>query len=410
MTIALDRYKVASILQIVSMLTLVAVMPYYPSPAQRIIMASAVIFFLLDYAVNRRWMDWTWSRDKWLYVAMIAYYLLIPLWHIGSESTNWVLTYVLERQMPLAVCGLVGFAGFSRDFKLRYVAYVMIASAVIASLYIIWRADGFQFFSTHRAQVDTFAASRIAWVSDHMCFNLYLNVTLVFAFYLITDSREPSYTRIAATVASLWIFYILSISDGRVGFATGIVVFGIMLCTLIYRHGGWRYLIPVAALSVVAAGVLLTHHHRLSDENLEDEPRQYLWAAGVEVIKDSPIVGHGVCDSRELFMEHVRADRHLDHYRATLRATRNGDEMRAHPHSAYLESLADFGIIGLLLLLFILIYPVVVCPQSTRLLVLLVVGIFMIQLTFDKFLSPLLYSLAVIFLIQGAKRDTEPMP
>lgn len=404
MVISFNRYNLISYLQIFSLLLLVAIMPYYPSPAQRVVMGVAGFFFILDYVVNRRWIDWSWGRDKWLYIAMFAYYMLIPVWHLFSDTTNWVFVYVLERQMPFAICGLVGFAGLSKDFKLRYVAYVMLISAVVASLYVIWHAGGFQFFAIPRAeQVMTFARSRVAWVSDHMCFNLYLNVTLVFAFYTITNSSEKSYIRIAAVVASMWIFYILSISDGRVGFATGIALFGAMLCIVIFMKGGWKYLFPIAAVCIVVAVLMFSHHEGITSESLEREPRWHLWQAGVKVVKDSPIIGHGVCNTRELFMEYVREDRYLDSYRAHLRATRNGDETRAHLHNAYMESWADFGIIGPLLLLFILIYPVVVCPRYNRLFMLFVVGIFMVQLSFDKFLSPLLYCLAVIFLIQESR-------
>lgn len=395
--------KVIAYLQIFSLLLLVAVMPYYPGALQSITMGAAGFFFILDYVVNRRWADWTWGRDKWLYIAMIAYYLCIPLWHIGSESTNWVLGYALEQRLPFVVCGVVGFAGLSKDFELRYACYAMIAAALAASVYVIWNAGGLQFFSYPRElQVHMFSQSRIEEVRDHMIFNLYMNVTLVFAFYLITNKLEKPLIRAVATAASLWIFYVLSLSEGRVGFATGIALFGTMFCILIYTRRGWKYIVPtatvLAALFVIAAASLLYNHERLSSENLEREPRWDLWRIGTEVVRENPVVGYGVCDAREMFVGKVIADEHLEVYRQHVKSIRDGDMMRAHPHSTYLEAWAEFGILGLALVFFIFIYPLTMLPKANRLFVLFVVGIFMIQLVFDKFLIPLLYCLSIIFL------------
>lgn len=393
------RGQIVLFLQIVSLLLLIAMLLFRASAVQNIVMSVAGFFFLVEYVVNCRWTELVWTRDKWLYVAMIVYYLFIPLWNIGTDVHSQHLSFVMGERVPFVICGLVGLVGLNRNFKLEYVCYVMLASAVLTSLYIIYRSGGWSFFvSSLSEQSEMFMSARIKWVNSHMKFNIYLNVSLVFAFYLIVCGGIRPVLKGLIAVLCLWLFYILSLSEGRVGFATGVVLAMSMVLILVYRLGGLKYAVPVVVVCAAIGVFMIMQHDRLKADNLQREPRWELWRESRNMITEKPLVGYGVCDARDLLIRKITNNDVLSqYYLPRVKHLYNNNLYKIQPHNAFLEAWSEFGILGILLLLFIFVFPLGMKPRRNRIFIMLIVGVFVLQSMFDSFFSPLLYCLSIIF-------------
>lgn len=404
--------KLISYLQVGSLWVLLVVIPFRIGPFSRWAMIAAGMFFFIDYSANQRWRTWSWHRNKWLYVAMIAYYMFIPLWQLGSDTYNQQrFFYVLETHAPLLLGGIIGIIGFSEIVKLRHIAYVMLASCLFTSLYIIFRSYGPAFFAHWpNEQADMFMLARIHWVNSHMVYNLYLNVSLIFAIYLLRQKNVKRPVKICVITVCAWIFYLLCLTEGRIGLFTGLLIGATFLLTYTYSFG-LKWFITCVLIYVSAVTLIISQHKRFASDYMEHEPRLVIWHAAIEVIKEKPLTGHGVCGAKERLTEKalVGEGDFQDFYRPYI----NDKTIYRlpHPHNAFLQAWSDFGIIGLATLMFIFIFPLTMQPKKHRMYVLMTVGCFVIQSMTDLFftLQPLLYILVIIFFTTEQHcKPTEP--
>lgn len=401
MAVPLDARKLISYLQVLSLWVLIVALPFRMGPLQYWIMIAAVVLFVLEYVANQRWRTWHWERNKWLYVAMIAYYLLIPIWQLWSDCYDpRHFAYTLENGLPLLVGGAVGIIGFGERVKLRPVCYVFMAGCVLISLYIMaGTGDGLAFFTHPRQyQSDTFKLARQELVNSHMMYNLYLNVSLVFALYLLQQKDVKRWVRVLVAVACVWTFYLLCITEGRIGLFTALLIGASFLLAFTYRRGKVLFGVVTAAY-MAACVVLVSQHQRFGSDNVEHDPRWLIWEATIDIIKEKPLLGHGVCEAKEELTEKaVTGEGALQSFYAPRLNERNIHRL-PHPHNAFLQAWCCFGIIGLVIQLSIFTIPLVMRPKKNRLYILMIVGCFVIQSITDIFFTPqpLLYSLSIMF-------------
>lgn len=398
---AFNLLKLISYLQVGSLWILLVAVPFHVSTTfTRCAMITAGVFFLMDYIANRRWCTWSWSHDKWLYVAMIVYYIYIPLWQIGSDTYDARhFSYIMESHLSMLLGGLIGIMGFSERVKLRHIACVMLVSCLFSSFYIIFKSEGFAFF-THlpSEQAEIFTLSRIRWVNSHMIYNLFLNISLVFAFYLLREENLKLPIKICVTAACAWIFYLLCLTEGRIGLFTGLLLGASFLLIYTYRRG-LKWFLPVIAVYIFAGALIISQHERFESDMIEQEPRQFIWQATVDIINEKPIIGHGVCDAKKMLTEKslVGEGDLQDFYRPKI--TDRTIHKLPHPHNAFLQAWCNFGIIGLATILFIFIFPLTLQSGKNRIYIYMTVGCFMIQSMTDLFFTPqpLLYCLSIMF-------------
>lgn len=393
-----DFRQIISYLQVLSLWILVALLPFRMGVIPRWAMIVAGVLYFIDYGVNKRWIGWRWTKDKWLYVIMIVYYLCIFIWNIGSHTHTSRFSFVLEERLPFVLCGMIGIMGLNKDVKLKHICYVMIVSAVVTSLYIIYHCDGCFFLQSPMKQSLLFTQSRIQWVNSHMMYNLYLNTTLIFAFYLLTREKISRAIRVLVVLACLWFFYLLCLTEGRVGIITGLILGASFILIYSYKRG-LKWFVPILIGYAVLCTGIIAQHQRFTASKIEHEPRWMIWNANIDIIMEKPVIGHGVCDAKELLIEKaIVGDGELQRwYRNRINTVYNGNQNKIQPHNAFLEAWGEFGIVGLCLLFCIFLFPLTMHPKENRIYMLLIIGCFCIQSMFDSFFSPLLYSLAIIF-------------
>ncbi len=358
-------------------------------------MALGLVGYLVEYFINKRWKNWEWTTDKWLYIAAIALYLYAFIWQIWSPSFTPRFEVVIGDRIPLLLCGIIGLLGLSQNVKLKYVAYTFILTSVITSLIIIGRAGFISFFALPWAEKTiTFAIYRIATVNDHMGYNLYLNFSLVFSLYLLLNNTISKKIKIAVNIAALWLCFILYMSDGRVGQATSILLIVSISAILMIYYKKWI----VGILTCILFGLIgyhaISQNNRVSTEDIEHDPRVYLWQSAWTTVQESPIIGHGVCEARKSFNNYaIQYEELKNGYLANIPEEKL---YKKQPHNAYLEIWSEFGIIGLLTLLFLFAFPLLLLPAKNRIFTLLIIATCCIQLCFDTLFLVITYMLIIM--------------
>ncbi len=403
--------RLLAYMQVLTLWLLMASLPFRIMPFQRVIMVVAGVFFLLDYVVNRRWQGWCWGVNKCFWLILIVYYLFIPLWHLADEQLTPRLSFVLEERAPFLLCGIIGLAGLSKDVKLKPIVYVMLLSSFAVSWYVILRGIGFSYFlmPLHEQSI-AFTEARIQYVASHMQFNLYLNITLVFVFWLLTQNKLKRWEIVTVVGLSLWIFYLLCITEGRVGLGTSLLLIALFVAIFSFRFG-WKVYVPVLTAYICFAALVLMNNNRITSDCLEREPRWKIWKSDWQIISESPILGHGVCDAKEALIYKAKNDSCLSaFYVPHIQYMQKGNFQKVQPHNAFLEAWMEFGVLGLALLVVIFLYPLQMFPRKSRPYCLLVVVCFVIQSCFDSFFAPLLYCLCILLLTSRSAIFEESEP
>ena len=124
-----------------------------------------------------------------------------------------------------------------------------------------------------------------------------------------------------------------------------------------------------------------SYQRRMSEKSLETEPRLFLWESAIPVIKEKPIFGHGISNAQELF-DIARTKYETEDYRLTWLNSKHLD-----CHNQYLQTTMEFGIFGLLILLFLYIYPIFIVEKERRLFAILLIFLIAYQSVFDMFVT-----------------------
>ncbi len=398
--------KTIMYLQVLSMWLLVAAIPFRMGAGTRIIMGIAGLLFFVEYFTNKRWKEWKWNRNKWFYIAIVAYYLFIPIWQLFSDTLSPAYHIALERRLAFLICGIIGLLGLSKQVKLHHICTIFLLTAVGTALYIIWKAGGTTFFAYDWGrQSFLFMQTRIALVNSHMVYNMYLNFSLIAAFYLISLFRRKPWQLTLTILAAIWVFYVLCLTEGRVGLLTSfLLVFSFIIISV--AKYSWK-LVPILLLVFAGiAGWVMMNNQRMKVDFITQDPREMIWKAGWKNTQVSPIVGQGVSDAKESFVEIVHQDKKLyNWWMPFVKEKKHGDWHQIHTHNAFLQAWAEFGLIGLLTLLFIFIYPLTMLPKKHQIYLFMIVGCVGIQCLFDIFLSPILYCLAIMFFTETTSKS-----
>lgn len=96
--------------------------------------------------------------------------------------------------------------------------------------------------------------------------------------------------------------------------------------------------------------------------------RLLIWASALELIKKKPVIGYGLVQSKEELIKKYQE-----------KGFQIGVKERYNVHNQYLESMLSAGIVGLLLFVGLLFYPLRAACKERKLLLLLVVLHYMLQ-------------------------------
>ncbi|HOH71459.1 MAG TPA: O-antigen ligase family protein [Paludibacteraceae bacterium] len=345
---------------------------------------SLYLFFItwvIEFFVEKRWTNWRCDKTTIYFIVLISFFLLSLLY--APFDTTKYFKNLLEKRYALLGFGIVGLFGLNKKYKLSYFLNTIIITAIVAIVFLISKIGWSTFFLSPNRDV-LLTQTRIAYISAHMGFNLYLNFALVGIWYICTHkwNQMATWKHYAYGFALIVIFGILSLSEGRSGFVASIL----LICSFTVFEI-WKRRKILGLLIILLAPIALyeasAHHSRMSEEMLRNEPRLALWHSAVDLITKKPLTGYGMSRAQEMY-DTVNYKYCSPEY--TEYVTSN-QPMFTDSHNQYIQTALEFGIIGLILLLFIYGAPIFICKKGRRAFAFFICALCAYQSLFDMFIT-----------------------
>lgn len=339
-----------------------------------------------DIFINRRYNS-KWDKTKISFAIMILFYLCMWIWHIFDECNSSSFFHSADTRLPFLLFGLMGInTNINPNIKLKHVAYTMLATSLIVL--------GFLFFCNYSAIVNIKSIEELRLLipiirfktlhATHIEFNLYLNCTMAMCFVAIFETKKHA-TKIALVIGIIILYLSLILNEGRAGFAIANILFLVFYCITIHRYFP-KFLIPSLIIGIIIIVTFANGHHRLQIDEIERDPRNAIWNISANIIKEKPIFGHGVCSSREKFIEQCTTNNALDEFWTFWDSQHpNYNKKRFHCHNVFIESTIEFGLVGLILSLLIFLLPIILTKNKRQIYMSLFILIFGVQAMFESF-------------------------
>jgi len=356
------------------------------------------ISFFIEIFLDRKWLKFKLDKGKIYFLVLLLFFLLIFIYHPFEDSNKYFLR-LLELRLALFGFAVVGFFGPNKLYKLEYIANAFIVSSVFAILFLIFGAVGIKEFIVNPNRAELFSQMRILYINSHLVFNVYLNIALVFCWYYLFKVKNLKYEKVKFPFyifAVILIIYILVISEGRMGILTcismSLLIIGVRL---------WKlkriYVYFLILLAPFAMWILINSHKRMSPSELQADPHTIFWNAAIDVVEIQPVIGFGASRAQEEF--NTALGKLL-----TPEYIVNSKEIKVfNCQNQFLHTYMEFGIIGLILLIYLITKPLVLAENGRKFLSFLLMFIIAAQfnteivLTFQGF--PVIFGLLTLMII-----------
>ena len=196
---------------------------------------------------------------------------------------------------------------------------------------------------------------------DHIKYSIYLAFSIVIAMLFLIEKRFTNkYGKLFLLFGGIYLFVFLHLLAVRSGLAIFYLVGFILLLryAIILRKPILYLLVVLLAITPFLAYKTIPtlkkkveymiYDYRMYQKgegnNLSDSERLYSYEVGLEIFKESPILGSGIGDLRKLCEEKYKSKFQMD--------------ISKYPHNQFLFILAGSGILGLLLFLIGMCYPI----------------------------------------------------
>jgi hypothetical protein len=241
---------------------------------------------------------------------------------------------------------------------------------------------------------------RILYINSHLVFNVYLNISIVFCWYFIFQVKNLSNKKwkISFYIFSIILMlYFLVISEGRMGIIT-------CLCLLFFiiAYKLWKvhklYVLIFILFAPFVAWLLLSNHKRSTPSEIKKDAHYYIWYAALDVIKDQPIVGYGASRAQEVF------DVSMDKFETTRAYKVAWKENKIlHCQNQFFQTYMEFGIIGMILLIYLICAPLFIATDKRRALAISLMFIIVAQFTTEIVLTfqgfPVIFGILTLIML-----------
>ena len=339
------------------------------------------ISYLIEFFTDKKWKTLKFSNKAYWCIAVFVFYILAYIYK-PFESTSNYFSIVINNRSSLLVSVFVVLFGVNNLFKMTYFLNTFILTSILAILYLALYRVGVSDLINNESRFDLFNSARIQWINSHTIFNYYLNISIVFIWYILTFSwnKIKGWQRFFYLTATALIFFSITISEGRSGFLTGIILFVGYIIFYFFKRNK-KVGILIALLTPLFVVGLASQKERFSNQALQNEPRLILWKTAFDIVKTAPILGHGISDPQNKFMESLSTNQSKEF----IVANQNNKILDAH--NQYLQTLMEFGITGLILLVFIYIFPILLVEKKLKIVTIYLIATILFQSFFDVFFT-----------------------
>jgi O-antigen ligase len=369
--------KGINIFNLVSILFLVFVLVIRNYKLQEVAYFMFFISYAIEIITDKKWKTVKLSR-KTTYFLMFLVFFLLAFAYYPFESSNHYFKLLIEKRYPLLGFSIVGIFGVNKFYQLKYFTNTLVFTSLAVIFLIFSKINIRDFFD----DPNIFNLARNEIINTHMLVNFYLNSTILGVWYFLSNHWKTTniFYKLFLIASVLLFIFILAISEGRTGFLAGIFVSITILFIELWKKKK-KYGIIFLIIIPWAAALLISTHNRMDAEDIKSEPRYFLWAAGWHVIKDNSVLGQGMSTAQVKY-DAAREIYQTEDYKQSWIKSKHLDS-----HNQYLQTWMEFGIIGLVLLIYIYFTPLFIISQKRLLLLVLFIILLSVQSFFDMFIT-----------------------
>ena len=376
----------------------------YTFPIQKWIIAFFFISYIIEFFVQKKWKGIQINKTRIFYL-IVASFILLAFMYFPFEKTHIYFWWLMQKRLALFGFAGVGFFGVNNKYKLSYFLNTFIIFSIVSIFYILFIRVGFMEFISNPQRFEVFNLSRNNYVNMHRVFNLYLNISLISIWFILSNSWQKVvlWKRCLYFSASAVILFTLLISEGRSGFLAAISLLLIIVFNEIRKKKKIVGII-LSIIVIMTTLVVAINHQGVSEKKFETDNRWFLWQSASSVIKENPIWGHGISDAQVHF-DAARKLYQTEEYRLFFINSKVLDS-----HNQFLQTTMEFGIFGLLILMFIYFFPSIIADKERRLFSVMLMFLCFLQSMFDPFINGPFASIfgLLLVLILTVNNDLSP--
>ena len=298
-------------------------------------------------------------RTSKIFWVLISLFLLHLLGLLYTSNFEYAIKD-LKIKLPIFFLPIVFITSPSLTItEFRSILKALLITALLSSIY------GMYYYLRY-FQVTFFELREMSQFISHIRLSLLNTIAAFAAFYLLAKNnwRKLSYTNLYYLIAGIWLF----IFNGIMGARMGLVVFFILLLLgsifLVIRHKKiWlaavllvlMIALPILSYVTLPSIKMRTHEvvYELQSYQLNQDPngksiaqRFVYWNIAWDIFKTAPLMGIGTGDVADAFNSYYLAHPNLlqQHY-------------QHRTHNQYLTFLLTFGVIGFILFMLVVFYP-----------------------------------------------------
>ena len=368
----LNIQSVCSYFHIACTLVLFCAIPFFYSPFIQYGLIFFFVSFIADYLTSKRWQEgFKWNTSRVVSALILLQFVLLFIFGFFEKDTRYLSTFYEMRTAYLGF-GIVGLLGVSDKFKVRPFAYAS-ALTMVPFLIILYNMlpEWIANVDNIQDKLNFISQVRGKNICSHMTLNIFLSVGMILFSKVISISKSK--LEKAFSILMILVFYVLVVTTmGRVGLLHASIV---LLCIFLrFAATKLKYLIPT--LVVLLVGAVGVGTFLLSDNPLKDDikvlnktnPREYIWHDGVELIKESPIVGLGASTNALRVKERLLANEELCSMEKFLIMNLKKEHVFGmHTHNQLMQSWQEYGIIGLVAILALFVAMILLVKGSLSL-------------------------------------------
>ena len=354
-TSKLNIQSVCSYFHIACTLFLFGAIPFYYSSFLQYGLIFFFVSFAADYLASKRWQQ-GFALDKTRIVSLLVLlqFVLLFVYSFFEADTRYLST-IYEYRTSFLGFGLIGLLGVSDKFRVRHFAYT-VPLAVIAFLIVLYGYLPESFFQLDlKKKLVEISYYRSLHICAHMQLNIFLCAGMMLFSKLITITKSKL-EKVFSILMIVFLYVLILSTQARVGIVNASVV--LVFIILRFTIKKLKYLIPtIAVLLTLGLGMAL---FLLSDSPIKKDipvlnrtnPREFIWQDGVDLIKESPLLGVGAGTNALRVKEKLLADEQLCSMEWFLIMHLKKEHVFGmHTHNQIMQSWQEYGIIGLFAIL-----------------------------------------------------------
>lgn len=357
------------------------------------------VSYVVEFVTDKKWQNFRLNKTTAYFLVILTFFLLALAYYPFEQSDRY-FRFLIEKRYPLLGFSVVGFFGVNSLYKLKYLINTLILTSLTIIIYLVFFKVG---INTFIENTNLFNIRREMHINTHMIVNFYLNCSILGIWYLLSNNWKTTHILVKSIfILSVILFIVaLSISEGRTGFVLGLFVSITIVFVELWKKKKTLGIIFILIIPW-GAGVLISSHQRMSKEVIMSEPRYFLWESGLDVVKESPVLGHGISTAQVKF-DAAREIYQTEEYRNHWKESKHLDS-----HNQYLQTWMELGIVGMLLVIYISFAPLFLIQKKRKNILLLLIILCSSQAFFDMFLTgyfSAIFCIWMIFLLRTPTKE-----